>query len=883
VRLSLKEVVPRKYFISYERIDFDFCTFEGKVKVILDVLEPTRVIKLHALELWIKEASVNSEQCPKNPMTSVLMDHAAQTAEMTFKDDFSVGSAELQISFQGILNDKLAGFYRSYYEVNGEKRVMATTQMEPTDARRAFPCWDEPAIKAIFQLEIATPVDRVVISNTPVIETEVRDVVSVGLLKRKEKVWRFDETPVMSTYLFAVVVGEFDQISKFTKSGVQVSVYTPLGKARQGAFALETACKALDLYENLYGVKYPLTKSDLLAIPDFAAGAMENWGCVTYREVRVLVSDTASSLDTKKRIARTICHELAHQWFGNLVTMEWWTHLWLNEGFARFMEFIAVTEFFPEWDYWTDFDHEVFGTALRVDAFLSSHPIEVEVNHPDEIHQIFDTISYAKGASVIRMISEYIGREKFMEGIRLYLNKFAYKNAATPDLWRALEEATGNTVEVEKMAATWTGQVGYPVLSILDENGKISISQERFYEMGAGVGFGLDTQKWVIPVRLLSQCSDKERLYLIGSDPEEKPEKELSEHLLNLKKANYWFKLNAGQTSFFRTKYTTAQWRSLLLPKGPDAGRPVGFQPGLSSADKLGLLSDAFALAKSGYMSIAIYLEIVLSMKDEQDLGVWEEVTTGISSLLRLYSEESFFGKFQQAIAVLFENIWQKCGFTPSPNEPQRLTLLRPTLIALVSASGNLSVRAEALGIFERYAANPEQNPIPPDIRSAIFNIAGKYGGDAAYEQIVNLYRTSTFGEEKRKALTALGRVSETHLREKTWAFALGGEVRMQDCFWPIMSLGTSQQGANYVWNKFKDQYDYLHARYGVAKGTWESIVGSALQGPYTEAQVAEIKGFLEGRTLGSATKQYSQSLENLTAKVAQLERDRDAVNAMLA
>jgi len=873
VRLPVDDIVPSKYFINYDRIDFDACTFNGQVRILVEVKRVIRTIKIHALQLWLSSASISCESGTSIQMVSVLTDHEGQTAELMFAEEIAVGSAELTINFQGILNDQLAGFYRSYYEVDGERRVMATTQMEPTDARRAFPCWDEPAIKAVFELTVVTPVDRVAISNTPVVETEVREVESPGLVKRKEKVWRFAETPVMSTYLVAVVVGEFDQISKFTKTGVQVSVYTPLGKAKQGTFALDVACKALELYEDLYGVKYPLTKSDLLAIPDFAAGAMENWGCVTYREVRVLVEEGSSSLDTKKRIARTVCHELAHQWFGNLVTMEWWTHLWLNEGFARYMEFIAVTRIFPDWDYWTDFDHEVFGTALRVDALLSSHPVEVKVHHPDEINAIFDIISYAKGASVIRMISEYVGCEKFMEGIKLYLEKYAYSNTVTENLWNSLEEASG--MEVEHLAATWTGQMGYPLLSLELEEGKVVVKQERFYEMGATAGFGLDEEpKWRIPVKLIAEGDATNHLFVLGVDDDGKAEAELGKMLTALKEAKKWFKLNAGHTSFFRTKYLEGHLQALLKD-----GSGV-FQDPLTSADKIGLLNDAYSLSKSGYQSINTYLEFAFKLKEEQDLAVWEELVAGFRALLGLYSEQPFYEAFQAKVRDLFATIWSECGCHSKPNEPHRLGTLRAKLIGLMAAAGDEAVIEEAVTMFERYAANPQANPISADNRLTIFGIAMKQASEEEYEKMLKVWRESSFPEEKRHALSALGRVGSNELREKTWALIRSGEIRLQDVWVPMYALAASQQGAAFMFEKFQAEYDSLFVAFGSNSMTWPFVVGASIQGPYTEEHVEAVENMFSSPSvnIGSAMKKYQQSLEGLRAKVFQVKRDRNSL-----
>ena len=415
-------------------------TFEGVLAVTVQILEATDCLVMHGLNLSIDQASVKwvaslkgGTEYNETHATRIGVSKDEQRIMIHFPSDVLTKGENgiLHIKWTAALNDNLCGFYRSAYKVSTTDKAsgktitttkyMATTQFEATDARRAFPCWDEPELKARFNVTLIVPADRDAISNMPVVE---RLTIGKNLVKI-----RFDSTPIMSTYLLAFVVGEFDYIATTTANRVNTRVYVPRGKTALAEHALAVASKALSFYEKEFAIPYPLPKSDLLAIPDFAAGAMENWGCVTYRETRLLVDKKASSLAAITRTTRTVCHELAHMWFGNLVTMKWWTHLWLNEGFARFMEFKAVHHIFPQWHIWLQFAYSVHGAALGLDALATTHPIEVNVSHPDEINQIFDTISYAKGASVIRMLHEYLGAEVFMRGIQKYLKDHAYANA----------------------------------------------------------------------------------------------------------------------------------------------------------------------------------------------------------------------------------------------------------------------------------------------------------------------------------------------------------------------------------------------------------------------------------------------------------------------
>jgi len=387
----------------------------------------------------------------------------------------------------------------------------------------------------------------------------------------------FARTPVMSTYLLAFVIGEFDFLSTVTPEGTEVRVYTPVGKTHLGSFAIGVASRALSYYVKRFGIPYPLPKMDLLAIPDFAAGAMENYGCITYREVALLIDEVQSSLDRKQRVARTICHEIAHQWFGNMVTMEWWTHLWLNEGFARFLEFFAVDSLFPEWNIWAQFVSSIQGSALRLDALETSHPIEVTVNHPDEINEIFDTISYAKGASVIRMLSDFIKPEVFFKGLHNYLLKHQWANASTEDLWIAFEDASGK--QIREMMKTWTTQTGFPLLTLTKTVTGYSLSQTRFLASGKAA-----PGSWNIPISILTSSGTR----FVGQL--------LPGKSLEFQAPEPWLKINASQIGFYRVIYPDRQFEDLL-----------GIASTLSFIDRMSLFSDSWwSLCASGFFELAL-------------------------------------------------------------------------------------------------------------------------------------------------------------------------------------------------------------------------------------------------------------------------------------
>ncbi|MCR4305983.1 MAG: M1 family metallopeptidase, partial [Candidatus Daviesbacteria bacterium] len=539
-------VRPERYKIMLKP-DLNEFTFTGEETILLSLDKPTKEITLHAVELKIESAEF-IHQTKEVWAGKITYDKKAETATFSFSKNIQKGKGQLKLTFKGILTDKMRGFYRSKYELNGKTKHLATTQFESTDARRAFPCFDEPAQKAIFDVTLMVPAKTVAISNT--LESNIREHES------GYKIVEFAPTPKMSTYLLAFIVGDFEYIEGKTKNGVLVRVFTTPGKKEQARFALDVACKTLDFYDNYFNIPYPLPVLDMIAIPDFAAGAMENWGAVTYRESALLVHEEVSSTANKQRVALVIAHELAHQWFGNLVTMEWWTHLWLNEGFACFIEYLAIDHIFPEWDIWTQFVGTELAEAFALDALKNTHPIEVEVGHPAEISEIFDTVSYAKGASVLRMLWQYLGEKDFQRGLQHYLKRHAYGNAETDDLWKALEEISGKPVG--KIMKNWTSCAGHPLIRVQGTGYRVQLTQSRFFSSSISKKESKDQTIWSIPLSSLRMQGSNNQFVnmdsrLRGNDTSNLMDKK-SITIPGLKD-NEWIKLNSGEASLVRVDY----------------------------------------------------------------------------------------------------------------------------------------------------------------------------------------------------------------------------------------------------------------------------------------------------------------------------------------
>ena len=504
--------------------------------------------------------------------------------------------------------------------LDGKEEYMAVTQHEPTDCRRTMPCFDEPALKATFDVTLIVPSDYTALSNMPVKEEKAVD--------GGKKAVKFETTPPMSTYLLAMVVARLDFVEGTSAKGVKYRVYTMPGVTKQGEFALGVGMKVLDFFSEYFNNAYPLPKMDMVAIPDFSAGAMENWGLVTYRETALLIDDENSPLVSKQRVAYVVAHELAHQWFGNLVTMTWWTDLWLNEGFATWVGNFAIDHFFKDWDIWTQFVNQYTNRALQLDSLETSHPIEVPVQRSSQVNEIFDEISYCKGAACIMMITSYLGMDMFRKGICAYLEKHKYGNARTDDLWAALSETSGK--DVKGFMGVWTKEVGYPVVSLSRAEGKLVLQQARFLSNGKEVA---QTNQWWVPMTLLDS-EGKTVLYdlktasgdVAGTAP----------------MTDKWVKGNSGQTAFFRIRYSDELLAQL--------GQAIESMQ-LSPVDRLGVQSDAFALAKAGQLPTDRALALAVKYVNEQDFTVWSDLAGSLGDVMGTWAAEVCCPRSQRACA----------------------------------------------------------------------------------------------------------------------------------------------------------------------------------------------------------------------------------------
>ena len=849
---------PSKYRIKLQP-DLKNFTFDGEQSVDLLILEATSTIVLNSIDLEISNTTLHANGTTLTSK-SVTIDKDAETATLDFGETIQPGDARLEMVFTGELNDKLMGFYRSEYtSQDGETRYLATTQFEPTDARRAFPCWDEPAKKATFEVTLVFSDEYQAVSNTPVVEEAVP---GPGL-----KSVRFAETPIMSTYLLVFIVGNLTSIEERADGGTTVGVWTTPGKEDQASFALDTSVKLLSYFNEYFGIPYPLPKLDHIAIPDFAAGAMENWGAVTYRETALLVDPDNSSAGTRQRVAEVIAHEMAHMWFGDLVTMEWWDDLWLNESFASWMGNKAVDWLFPEWEMWTQFVNMDTNRALSLDGLKNSHPIEQAVKNPAEVSQLFDAISYSKGASVIRMLENFLGEESFRKGLNRYLSSHMYDNARTEDLWSALETESGRPVTA--IMDSWVKQMGYPVLQVeSDRTGgqtTLSVTQERFvYDRFLGDGepdSDSDNEVWRVPVSA-SQGSEESAVTVMDGRQTQ----------IDVPgSGDGWVKLNPLQTGFFRVNYSTEDWQRLV---------PAIESLELHATDRLGVQNDAYALSRAGLLPVTQFLSLAQAYKNEGDASVWSDLASNLRDIEQLISDEAIHPAYQGFAREIFGPAARKIGWEPKPGEGHLDALLRSTVLSQAGSYHDPGVTAQASERFQKYLQDRET--LAPNLRGVVFALAAQSGGKDVYDQIWGLEGETDLAEEKIRLLMSLTRFQRPELLNSTLADSLSAKVRSQDSITLVAGVAANPKGRDLAWEFVKDNWAEFDRRYGGGGFGLMRLV-SICSHFNSQEKADEVDSFFAEHPAPAAERTIRQALERVRLNIKWLEQNRQELTDWFA
>ncbi|MDB4965849.1 MAG: pepN 2 [Myxococcales bacterium] len=729
-RLPL-EAVPERYALTLTP-HLDSGTFDGAARIHLRVPKPTTTVTMNAAEYEVTRAEV------AGAAATIKQDPASETVTLTFARPLAAGSAELQIAWRGKLSDKLSGFYHA--EANGQH--YAFSDFEPTDARRMFPCFDEPALKARFTMTAVIDAAHVAVSNAPVVSSSVDPAT-------KLKTVRFAETRPLSTYLVALAVGPLVEVHA-TSGKVPIRVWTVPGKAHLGKYALDAAAELLPFYEKYFGVPYPYGKLDLVAVPDFEAGAMENAGAIFFRESALLV-DEHGSIDHQRSVTNVIGHEMAHQWFGDLVTMQWWDDLWLNEAFATWAENRADSVVHADWSPWLAF-HGGRDGALTVDAMKATHPIRMPVASPEQAHENFDSITYSKGAAVLRMIELWVGEPAFQKGVSEYLKEHAEKNATGEDLFRAL--AAASKKPVNEVAKNWFDQSGHPLVtakaSCVDGKMQLDLAQEPDARGG-------DTT-WMIPLCTRTPAGTECALMT-----------QKKETRVVATSCQPWVLANAAGGGFYRVRYDADSLRAL----------GAAAEKSLTPEERAGLAADAWALARDGRLPLADYLQLASGYRGESRRDVASELARRLGRVGHDIVADPEQGSWRRFVDTLFGPTLAQLGWAPKANESAEARRLRAVAIEALGEAGVPSVLQGAERELARYLADPKS--IDPSLAGAMLRLAARKGDAARFDTYVARMKAAPSPEEHDRFMNALTDFEAPVLVDRALALTITPDVRSQD------------------------------------------------------------------------------------------------------
>ncbi len=837
-----RSVVPRRYELSLEP-DLEEARFRGREIITVEVVDAVDEIVLNVVDLEIDEAWLEGPGERRLDLDVTLRDDT-QRLHLGVAELVGPGEHRLHLGFRGTLNDKLRGFYLSVFtDAEGHERVIATTQMEATDARRAFPCFDEPDFKAVFAVTLVVAADLLAISNGAEIDRRAAGDGKVAV--------RFADTIPMSTYLVAFIVGPLEATEPIDVDGVPLRVVHQPGRAHLSAFAQEVGAFCLRYFADYYGIAYPGGKVDLIAIPDFAFGAMENLGAITFREAVLLVDPSAASQSEVQRVADVVAHELAHMWFGDLVTMRWWNGLWLNEAFATFMEIAAIDAFRPEWKRWLSFSNER-AAAFAVDSLASTRPIEFPVHSPQDAEGMFDVLTYQKGASVLRMLEQYLGHDGFRAGIRLYLHTHQLGNAETTDLWDALEEATGEPVR--RIMDSWIFQAGFPLVGAeAVGDSSLRLTQRCFRFLPADDPAA--SAEWSMPLLVADGSSEGPRRILLDQPATVVEVAALDEVIVN-----------AGGHGFYRVRYDA----TLLASLRDRLDR-------LAPVERALLLEDTWAAVLAGDTAASDFLDLASAYDGETDRTVWVVLGTALGGIDRILDGDAR-ERFAALVRRLTAPSLAHLGWVPAPDEGELTRQLRGTIIGLAGGLGaDATVRAEARRVHDRYLV--DASSVDPDVAAAAVHVVASSGADDEYEAVLARYRSATSPTEEQRYLGALAGFPSAELAARTLELAMGGGVRTQDAPFVLASLLVNRDVGPLAWEFVKRRWEDITGRF--PSNITPRILGgvTALSTPVL---AADVRAFVAEHPLPQARKAVEQHLERLEVNVAFRQREAERLSSSL-
>ncbi len=837
-------VHPTHYDLTFN-VDIAHARFEGTETIDVDLLEPATRIVLNAADIQFRDVSIG--RSPSSQQATVTLDPGKQQATLTVARRIERGPTEIFIHYSGTLNEQLRGFYLS----RGKTRNYAVTQFESTDARRAFPCFDEPAYKATFALTVVADRGDRVISNG-------RTLSDVSGPTPSHHTVKFATTPKMSTYLVAVAIGDF-QCSEGGADGIPIRICATPDKKNLTHLALQSAEQILHFYNGYYAIKYPFEKLDVLAVPDFAAGAMENTAAIFFREADLLADSRSASVRARKNIASVLAHEMAHQWFGDLVTMAWWDDVWLNEGFATWMENKPLAELHPEWNIPVD---EALETqeALSLDSMHATRPIHNEVNTPAEIDEAFDTIAYQKGAAVLRMIESYVGPDAFRTGINAYLQAHAFDNATSEDFWKAITATSRKPVD--RILPTFVNQPGAPEITIAnvrcEENAtRASARQERFLDSGSS----RSSERWAIPI-CTKAAQGATGICTVVAEPQQR--------LDIAHGCPTWVFANAGAEGYYRTDYPP----TFIHAIAPDV------ESQLTGPERLSLANDEWAMVRAGRHSVADYLALASGFGREPVSGVLTDVADRLAYIRMYLTDDRTRPAFEAFVRSLFGPAFADVGFSPAPTDADARRSLREALVDVLGTTGNdPEVVAEARRALDRALAGGP--PLDPTLAGAVVSIAASHGDARLFDALLAAANRADSPEAQYRYLNALADFRDPALIDRALARVLTNNVRSQDAASYLGRFFDNPAARDRAWTFMTSHWRALEPKAFVFGG---DVRLATAVGAFCDARSRDaVQAFFADHPLPAATRAIAQSLERIDNCIALREKQSPAVAEWLA
>ncbi len=835
-------VVPDAYRIHLEP-DLEAATFAGRVSIDVDFTEPSTEVTLNAIELDVNRATVSTDG--RSQEAEITFDEKLERATLTLPEEVE-GPGAVDMEFTGILNDQLHGFYKSTFtDVDGVEQTIATTHFESTDARRAFPCWDEPAFKATFQTTLVVPSDLMAVTNTA---EESRTELDDGRVEITHV-----ETMKMSTYLVAFVVGPFEATEPINVNGTPVRIVVPRGKLGLTSYAEKAAEFCLDFLSKYYDIPYPGDKVDHIAIPDFAFGAMENTGCITYRETALLLDEDNASQSEKERVLDVIGHELAHQWFGNLVTMEWWEGIWLNEAFASFMEMKATDSARPDWKRWVTFASIERPWAYRTDELMNTRPVEFEVHSPEDAEEMFDALTYGKGSAVLRMIERFIGEDVFRRGVGAYLRTHSYDNTVTQDLWAALDEASTEW-PVGEIMDTWILQAGFPEVTVEATDTGVRLTQGRFLVIP-----GDDDTLWKIPMRIRGEVDGTsfEKTLLLHEITTE----------VDLGGRPTGVNANSGGDGFYRTSYD-GDLTAALGDRLKD----------LDPVERYVLASDTWARVRSGALGVGAFLDLAKRYRDETDQAVWSAVLGGLGSISHHLVTDEARPRFSQYVRDLVEPLASRLGWEPGADEDDLTRKLRGLILGALGVLGDDGPTQDRAGESVDRVFDGDTD-LDPEVARAALGIIAHRGNDVDLDRYWEAYKTATDPQIKQRYERTITSFDSDDAAARTLDRIADGTVRSQDSAIVANLLLANRRSGPTAWRLFTERWEELVE---TMPSTLRPRVASGVTALSQPGVAETIPPFLEDLDWPNAVKTIPQALETLRSNVLLRERETEAVGEYL-